>query len=120
MYMAHNLEKLPLESNVVHVLMVPILLCVLPVLINIYTSRPTQLFIYYNTATCVIPLIGPSSGCQIKTFKRRQTCIQGRHFFLCEISYIFVIYKISQRKKCIVRMHIYIFKKFLFDNLMVL
>ena len=36
----------------------------------IYILCSAQLIIYYNTATCCGPLIGPSSGCEIKTFKQ--------------------------------------------------
>jgi len=39
-------------------------------MINVYTFRPTQLFICRSTATCFGPLTGPASGCQ-KTLKKK-------------------------------------------------
>jgi hypothetical protein len=35
-----------------------------------YIFRPTQILIYFNTATCFGLLIGPSPGSQIKIFKK--------------------------------------------------
>ena len=39
-------------------------------MISVYTSRPTQLFTYCNTATCFGPLTGPASGYQRNTLKK--------------------------------------------------